>query len=84
MATYLDQMSMYDRKPFWRPLGSKLGVRRQKLEEIQHCQVNSTKAVMDYHYSKTPCGTIGQFCDMVETKLERNDVLKIVKPIAGE
>ena len=84
MATYLDQMSSLDRKPFWRSLGSKLGVPQQKLDEIQHCQVNSTKAVMEYYYTKNPVATIGQFCDVVETQLKRNDVLKKLNPIASE
>ena len=84
LASYLDQKSQIDRKPFWYRLGAELGVKKKKMEEIWYCQVNSTKAVMEYHYSKNPDATIGQFCDVVKTKLGRNDVLKILNPIAGE
>ncbi|XP_067043169.1 uncharacterized protein [Acropora muricata] len=82
MATCLDQTSMYERTPFWRLLGTKLGVPKEKLDEIQHCEVNSTKALMECYYSINPNITIEQFYEVVETQLKRDDVLKILNPIA--
>ncbi|XP_015776374.1 PREDICTED: uncharacterized protein LOC107354412 isoform X2 [Acropora digitifera] len=82
MATCLDQTSMYERTPFWRLLAAKLGVPKEKLDEIQHCEVNSTKALMECYYSRNPNITIEQFYEVVETQLKRDDILKILNPIA--
>lgn len=84
MATCLDQMSMYERTPFWRLLAAKLRVPKKKLDEIQHCEVNSTKALMECYYSRNPNKTIEQFYEVVKTQLQRDDVLKILKSIASE
>lgn len=84
MATCLDQTSLYERTPFWRLLATKLGVPKEKLDEIEHCEVNSTKSLMEYYYSENPKVTIEQFYEVVETQLKRDDVLKILDPIARE
>ena len=84
MATCLDQTSLYERTPFWRLLATNLGVPNEKVDEIQHCEVNSTKALMTYCYSAKPDITIERFCEVVETQLKRDDVLKILNPIASE
>ena len=53
------------------------------LKEIEYGQ--STQDLMEYLYTKKPRLTIGTFYGVIEKRLKRKDVLKILRPfVEGE